>query len=172
MRPPSGRGNGNRAFRARSTRAKRGSCQSSGRARALPLRKLRSLAGLVEAGFLALDDARVTGQEALTLERDAQVRVDLDERARDTVANGAGLAARAAAVDAHADVVLPFEPRDAKRRQHHRAVRKAREVLLEGAAVEPRRAVAGAKDDARDRRLALACAEVLRDLGHQERTSR
>ena len=48
-------------------------------------------------------------------------------------------------------------------------MRRAREVLLERAAVDPRRAVAGPEDDARDRRLALAGAAVLGDLCHRPR---
>src|SRR5204863_9486507 len=45
-------------------------------------------------------------------------------------------------------------------------MRRAREVLLERAPVEPRLPVAGTEDDARDRGLALAGAEVLRDVCH------
>ena len=47
----------------------------------LALRELRRLARLVQAGLLALDDARVARQEALALERDAQLR-DRPRRAR------------------------------------------------------------------------------------------
>ena len=86
---------------------------------------------------------------------------DLDERAGDAVADGAGLARRAAAVHAHAQVVLSLEPGDLERREHHLAMDGAREVLLDRPAVDPRLAVAGTQDHARDRRLALAGAEVL-----------
>ena len=47
----------------------------------LPLRELRRLAGLVEAGLLALDDARVAREEALALEDAAELR-DRPRRAR------------------------------------------------------------------------------------------
>src|SRR4051794_30150281 len=57
----------------------------------LPLAELRRLAGLVEAGLLALDLARVARQEARALQGHAELRVHLDERARDAVANGACL---------------------------------------------------------------------------------
>src|SRR5215213_1799137 len=133
----------------------------------LTLAELRGLAGLVEAGLLALDLAGVAGEEALPLERHAQLGVDLDERARDTVPDGSGLAARAAAVDADAEVVLAVEAGGLQRGHRERPVQQTREVLLDRAAVDPRLPVAGAEDDARDRCLALACAEVLGGRGHQ-----
>src|SRR5262249_15602770 len=142
-------------------------CATSG----LALRELRRLASLVQAGLLPLDDASVSGQEALALERHAQVRIDLDERAGDAVPDGAGLSARPAAVDADAEVVLTFEPGDAERGEHHRAVRQAREVLLDRLAVEPGLSVAGPQDHACDRRLSLSGSKVLGDLRCQIFTS-
>src|SRR3712207_7978337 len=47
--------------------------------------------GLLQAGLLALDLARVTGQEPGALQVAAQVRVGLDERAGDAMAQRAGL---------------------------------------------------------------------------------
>jgi hypothetical protein len=52
----------------------------------------------VEPRFLALDDASVAREEARPLERDAQLRIDLDERPGDAVPDRAGLAGRPAAV--------------------------------------------------------------------------
>src|SRR4051794_4388214 len=52
-------------------------------ARNLPLAELGRLARLVEAGLLALDLARVAREVARTLERHAELRVDLDQRAGD-----------------------------------------------------------------------------------------
>ena len=72
---------------------------------------------------------------------------------------------RAAAVDADAEVVLAVEPGLFERRERELLVQQPREVLLDRLAVDPRRAVAGAQDHARDRRLALAGAEVLGGLG-------
>src|SRR4029078_8626402 len=46
----------------------------------LPLAALRRLAGLVEAGLLALALARVARQEAGPLQRDAELGIHLDER--------------------------------------------------------------------------------------------
>src|ERR1041385_1724428 len=117
---------------------------------ALTLRELRRFAGLVEAGLLALHDASVAREEARALERHAQLRIELDESARDPVAHRAGLAARPPAVHAHADVVAPLELRHLQRREQRLPVNRTREVLLDRAAVEPRRAVAGAKDHACD----------------------
>ena len=62
--------------------------------RGLALRVLRALARLVPAVLLALDLARVARDEAGLLERGAELRVDLQERARDAVADGDGLRAR------------------------------------------------------------------------------
>src|SRR6187551_1269443 len=104
---------------------------------ALALRELRSLAGLVQAGLLALDDARVARQEARPLQRHAQLRVGLDERPRDAVADGTRLPARPAAVHAHAQVERALHPGDLERRQGRLAVRRAGEVLVDRAAVEP-----------------------------------
>src|SRR5262249_17163988 len=136
------------------------------RRRRLALGELRRLAGLVQAGLLALDHAGVARQEALALEHDTQLRIGLDERAGDAVPDGARLPGRPAAVHAHTEVVASLEPGDLERRHDGRPVRHTREVLLGGAAVHPRGAVAGPQDHTRHRCLALAGAEVLRDLGH------
>src|SRR5947208_10235391 len=70
----------------------------------LALAELRPLAGLLQAGLLALLDARVARQEAAALELATQVRVGVDEGAGDPVAQRAGLGADAAAVHAGHDV--------------------------------------------------------------------
>src|SRR3954465_15776196 len=61
------------------------------RPRALALGELRPLAGLLQAGLLALLDARVARQEAAALELQAQARVGLHQRAGDAMAERAGL---------------------------------------------------------------------------------
>src|SRR5690242_4244459 len=131
----------------------------------LALRELRRLARLVQPGLLALDDPGVARQEAGALQRLAQVRVGLDERAADSVPDRAGLSARASPVDADADVERALDAGDLERRERELAVCEAREVLVDCLAVEPGRAVAGAQDHACDRRLALAGALVLGGLG-------
>src|SRR5690349_1478687 len=130
------------------------------------LTELRRLAGLVQAGLLALHDAGVAGEEAFALQHGPQVRVRLDERAGDSVADSAGLAARPAAVHAHAQVVRALDAGDAQRRHHLRTVGHPREVVLEVPAVEPGRPVAGAQDHARDRGLALAGAAIGGEVAH------
>src|SRR5262249_12348198 len=79
----------------------------------LALGELRSLAGLVQTGLLALHLSRVARQEALALERHAQLGVRLDEGARDAVPDGACLR-RARARASHARRARP--PRQAERR--------------------------------------------------------
>src|SRR5262249_9199574 len=133
----------------------------------LALRELRRLARLVQAGLLALDLACVPRQVALALEEDVKVRVDLDERTRDAVTHRTGLAGRPATVHAHPEVVLALELGDLERRHDRLAVQEPREVILERLAVDPRLAVAGTEDHARDGGLALAGAEVLRGRRHQ-----
>src|SRR5262245_35793614 len=123
---------------------------------ALALAELRSLARLVQARLLALDLSCVSREEALTLERDAKLRLRLDERSRDPVAHSTRLAADPAAVHTHPKVVAPLRVCDLQRREGERAVRRAGKVVLERPAVDPRGAVARAQDDARNRCLALA----------------
>src|SRR5262249_18672375 len=132
----------------------------------LPLAELRSLARLVEAGLLALDDTRVARQEAGALQRHAKLRVDLHERTCDPVAHRPSLTRRAAAVHTDAQVVLALEPCGLQRSRRQHAVHLAREVLLDLLAVDPGVAAAWAEDDARDRGLALAGAEILSGSRH------
>src|SRR3954454_5448024 len=132
----------------------------------LPLAELRRLARLVQAGLLALDDAGVAREEACALQRHAKLRVDLHERTSDPVAHGTRLTRRAAAVHAHAQVVLALEPGRLERSRREHAVHLAREVLLDLLPVDPRVSIAGTEDDARDRGLALAGAEILSGSRH------
>src|SRR5579859_24404 len=133
---------------------------------ALTLRELRGLAGLVEPSLLALDLPGIARQIPLTLQRHTQLRIGVDEGAGDAVPDRARLTARTAAVDADAKVVGALGARRLQRGGRERAVRRAREVLLEGLAVHPAGAVARAQDHARDGRLALAGTQVLRDVCH------
>src|SRR5436190_13206263 len=141
------------------------------KAAALALRELRPLARLLEAGLLALDLARVAREESLPLQVAAQVGVGLDERLRDAVAERAGLAGDAAAVDAGADVVGGVGARQGERRGGERLQRPPREILLDGLAVHGDGARAGDEDDSGDRGLALAGAAVGDCVGHQDATS-
>ena len=101
----------------------------------------------------------------------AEIRVRLDERPRDAVANRARLAGGAPAVDAHSKVVLTFHAGHLEGSERQRPVRDPREVIVERLSVDPGRSIARAEDDARDRGLALTGAAVLRQLRHQSCTS-
>jgi hypothetical protein len=83
------------------------------------------------------------------------------------VAKSGRLPGRAAAVKARTQVEGAFDTGDPERRCRRRAVREAREVVLEGSAVDPRRPVAGTKNHAGYGGLPLAGAEVLCDLAHR-----
>ena len=131
----------------------------------LALRELRRLARLVQAGLLALDLACVAREEALALQRDAQLR-DRPRRARGRCRGerrrpgrtGRRRArARAGRTCPRAPAVLSGDERG------HRGGSGAGSTPR-SSAVEPGLAVAGAEDHAGDRRLALAGAEVLRLL--------
>src|SRR5215204_6877327 len=91
-------------------------------AQLLALGELRRFAGLVQPGLLALDLAGVACQEALTLQRDPQLRIGLDERACDAVARCACLAGWSAAVHADPKVERPLDACDLERREHHLAM--------------------------------------------------
>src|SRR3954469_22107220 len=70
------------------------------------LRELEAAAGFLLAVLLALDDARVAGEESFLLERRAKLGLEVGERLRDAVAHGARLAREAAACDRHDHVEL------------------------------------------------------------------
>src|SRR5687767_10225967 len=115
----------------------------------LALGELRTLAGLLEAGLLALLHASVTREEAAPLELGAEVRIGLDQRAGDAVAQRAGLGADSAAVhrgdDVHARLVA-----DRLERLADRALEgAAREEVVERLAVDRVGAVTRLEDHAR-----------------------
>src|SRR5215218_9015471 len=112
------------------------------------LAELRLLTGLLEAGLAALLDPGVTGEEAAPLEVAAKLGIDLGQGAGDPMADRAGLAADAAAVDADADVDVALVAGDGQRLAGHRLVQGTREELLETALVDFDLAVAGQQRDA------------------------
>src|SRR5699024_12846050 len=68
------------------------------------------LAGLLQTGLLALDDAVIAAQEACLLEgRAVRLLVDLVQRTGHAEAHGTGLAGGAAAGEAHDDVETALE---------------------------------------------------------------
>src|SRR5918997_1737960 len=154
--PPSG---------TRPRRRGRRPCRRAGATSALALGELRPLAGLLEPGLLALLDARIAREEAAALELRAQVRVRVDECARDAVAQGAGLGGHAAAVELGHDVHAVLVAHGLERLADVALQREAREVLLERAAVDDVGARARLEDHARDGGLALARGAVARAGG-------
>src|SRR5258708_34146828 len=74
--------------------------------RSLALRELDRPARLGAAVLLALDPARVAGQEAALLQDTAQLRLEIGQRLRQAVAHRAGLARQATAGDRANNVVL------------------------------------------------------------------
>ena len=125
------------------------------------MRELRRLARLVQARLLALHDRASRVRKPARFSGARSSGFDLDERPGDPVTHRSGLARGAAAVQADAEVVLALEARRLQRSGREHLVHLPREVLLDRLAVDPRRAVAGTKDHARDGRLALAGAEIL-----------
>src|SRR4051794_1658565 len=132
------------------------------RPRALALGELRPLAGLLEAGLLALLDARVARQEAAALELAAQVRIGVEQRAADAVAQRARLRGDAAALHAGHDVHAVRVADRLERLADVALEGRAREEDVERAAVDRVPAGARQEDHARDRGLALAGSAIAR----------
>src|SRR5680860_281416 len=130
------------------------------------LAELRALASLLQTGLAPLLGARVAGQEAAPLELAAQLGVDLGQRPGDAVADSAGLAADAAAVDPdpHVDAVLVAG--DHEWLDSRRLVQGAGEELLDRATVDDDLATAGKQGHAGDRVLAFAGRQVARVALH------
>src|SRR6478672_10756788 len=95
---------------------------------------LRSLAGLLEAGLLALGDARVAGEEPGLLERGTvQLLVDAVERTGHAEADRAGLAGGATAVHTDEHVVGTGEVEHGERLADDLLVHLAGDVRLQRA---------------------------------------
>jgi hypothetical protein len=80
-----------------------GNCQSE---MSLSLRELEALAGALLAILLAFLDARVARDQARLLQRRSQISVVFEQRARNTMTDGACLARRASASHIDQDVKL------------------------------------------------------------------
>src|SRR5699024_71627 len=127
---------------------------------------LRRLAGLLQTGLLALDDAVIAAQEACLLEgRAVGLLVDLVQRAGHAEAHGTGLAGGAAAGEAHDDVEAALEVERGQRVVDLLLVQLVREVVLEAAAVQGPLAGAGQQAHAGDGPLAATGAVARRDRG-------
>ena len=124
------------------------------------------------AVLLALDDARVAGEEALFLQRGAQLRLVVRQRLGEAVAHRAGLAGEAAAGDGDGEIVLAEAVGDDERLVEDHAQHRPGEIDVERLAVDGRLALAGLDPDARDGVLALAGrigAALLVELLHVRR---
>src|SRR5918998_4738381 len=139
------------------------------RAKPLALGELRALAGLLEACLLALLHARVAREEAAPLELGAEVRVRLDQRAGDAVAQGAGLGRHAATVHRGDDVDLLLEPDGLEGGADRALQRGTREEDVERAPVDLVGAGARLEQHAGDGRLALAGGRVAGAGGEVDR---
>src|ERR1043166_50766 len=123
---------------------------------ALALRELEAPARLGLAVLLALDHARIAGEEAAALERVAQVRLEIGQRLRDAVAHRAGLSRQSAARDRADHVILAGSVGGDDRLLDQHAQHRPREKNLDGALIDQNLAGAGLDPYARDRILALA----------------
>src|SRR5947209_13261015 len=124
------------------------------------LGELRPLAGLLQAGLLALLGARVAREEAAALELAAQIGVGLQQRARDAVTQRPGLGGDAASVHARDDVHALLVAHRLQRLADSALQRRPREVHVQRLAVDRVGAVARLERDTRDGGLALAGGAV------------
>src|SRR5689334_3645480 len=117
------------------------------------------------ADLLALDFARIAGDEPGVAQRLAQRLIVLDQRTRDAMTDRAGLAGDAATVDPHGDIELVHELHGLERLTHDHTARFAAEELIERPVVDGDRALAGAQVDPGGGGLAPAGA-VIRSSCH------
>src|SRR6266849_361044 len=120
------------------------------------LGELEAAPRLGAAIFLALDHARVAGEEAALLERAAQVRLEIHQRLGQAVADRAGLARQTAAGDGAGDVVLPAAVGRDQRLLDQHAQHRPREIDLDVPGIDDD--LAGARPDPNSRHRVLALA--------------
>src|SRR5687768_1722987 len=126
----------------------------------LPLAELEALARPRLTVLLAYLLARVAGEQARRLQPLAQLVVEPKEGARDAMADGAGLARRAAAFHGHLDVEFLRRLGQQQRLLDDHPQDVVGEVAVEGLAVDRDVAAPGAQEDPRRRGLAPAGAVV------------
>src|SRR5690242_7848828 len=124
--------------------------------RGLALRELEAAAGLGAAVLLALDGARVAGQEPGLLDDRAQARLVAGQRLGDAVLHCAGLAREPAADDRRNDVILTLALGNAERLVDDQAKRGPGKIDLLLAAVNDDLARPRLQPNARDGVLAAA----------------
>src|SRR5262245_52120265 len=124
----------------------------------LSLGVLRALARLVAAVLLAFHLARVARDDASLVRRRTLLGIDQEEGPRDARPDGAGLPARAPAVDVDVGAVLPARGRDLERLADDHARRLSAEVLVGRPPVDDDLAITRPQHHARDRSLPLSGA--------------
>src|SRR3954466_11161787 len=120
------------------------------RSRGLALRELEAAAGLGAAVLLALNDARIAGQEAFALHGGAKARLVAGERGRDAVAGRARLAGKAAAGNGRDHVILALAVGDVEHLVDDQAQGRPGEIDFLVAAVDDDLAGAGLQPDPGD----------------------
>jgi hypothetical protein len=95
------------------------------------LGELRTLASLAQAHFLSLYFTSIAGKKSCPPHRNAQALIVLDQRARDTVTDGARLARVAATANGYLDVDLVGEFGNFKRLPHDHACGLTTEILIQ-----------------------------------------
>src|SRR5579859_5793773 len=122
----------------------------------LTLGELERPAGLRLAVLLALDHARVAGEETALLEDATELRLVVGERLGQAMAERPGLAGKSAAGDGRAHVVLAVPIGGDDRLLDHHLEDGPSEILGEILAVDKDAAATAGEPDAGDRILALA----------------
>src|SRR5688500_6108598 len=114
--------------------------------------------------LLPLAGARIAGEQSGLLQRLPQLLVEARKGARQTVADGAGLARWPAALHRHQQGELPHRVRDGQRLRDDHAQRLAGEVVLERSLVD--HDAAGARPDPHPRDGCLAPSGAVEAIEH------
>src|SRR6202034_356129 len=128
-------------------------------------RELETLARTRLAVFFAFTGARIARQQTFRFQRRAEVRIKLDQRAGEAVADSIRLAVRAATGDIDAHVKFFHGTRDRQRHRGDGTLGFEREIVFKGAAVDGDLAVAGRDAHAGDRGFAASGSEKFVGFG-------
>src|SRR5579884_1151215 len=124
----------------------------------LAFRELEALARALLTVLLTFVRSRIASQQTRLLQARPQLRVDLDQRARDSQPDGACLSGRTAAVGENQNIELVRHFGCEQRLARNRARRFVGEIMLERPAVHRDLALTGSQEDARNRRLPPSCS--------------
>src|ERR1043166_9054021 len=119
--------------------------------------------------FLSLFHTRIATQQALGLERAAQICIDLKQSASDAELRGTGLSHCTTATGTNGKVVAIDCLGSLKRLQHDVLQRYGWEIILEAAAIDVDFATARHHTNACDRCFATACGNEFFSLCHRVR---